>query len=134
MKKDIEFPQVEGVSMAVVKEKNELQEEVWNAYLLNLKEQEIYGVLVTSKGYGAKEGERVKTSVLRHFLDKLEPKTSAKVEEVMTNLFGLNNEFWVSFYVNGKIYDKKYIFLPETISEENLIRIPILEKLGVMIA
>ena len=133
MKEDIEFPEVKDVAMAVVKEKNELQEQVWNAYLLNLKEEEIYGVLVSSTGYGTKKGEKVKTSTLRQFLDRVEPKGYAKVEEVMENLFGLNNEFWVSFYVRGKIHDKKYIFLPETIKEENLTTVPVLGKPGVLI-
>jgi hypothetical protein len=51
----------------------------------------------------------------------------------MPNLFGLNNEFWVSFYLDKQIYDKKYVFLPETIKEENFTLIPVLNKHGVMI-
>lgn len=133
MKKDIEMPEVKDVAMAIVKEENELGEEVWNAYLLNMKDIEIYGVLVASKGYGQKEGENVKTSTLRHFLDTVPPKGYAKVEAVMTDLFGLNNEFWVSFYINKVIYDKKYIFLPETLVKENLVNIPLINKPGVMI-
>jgi len=31
------------------------------------------------------------------------------------------------------LFDKKYIFLAETIKDENLINIPIINKLGVMI-
>lgn len=119
--------------MAVVQETNDLGKDVWNAYLLNLKDVEIYGVLVTSKGYGQKDGEHVKTSTLRHFLDRIPSKSYAKIEAVMENLFGLNNEFWVSFYVNAVIHDKKYIFLPETIKDDNLIKVPIINKLGVMI-
>lgn len=133
MKKDIKIPKVEDVAMAVVQETNELGEGVWNAYLLNLKDIEIYGVLVTSKGYGNKDGENVKTSTLRHFLDRIPAKSYAKVEEVMTDLFGLSNEFWVSFYEKAVIHDKKYIFLPETITDTNLINIPLINKPGVMI-
>lgn len=51
----------------------------------------------------------------------------------MENTFGLTNEFWVSFYINDKIYDKQYIFLPETINLKNLTKIPILNAEGVMI-
>jgi len=117
MKKDIKIPEVKDIAMAVVREKNDLGEKVWNVYLLNLKDEEIYGVLVSSKGYGEKDGEKVKTSILRHFLDRVPAKSYAKVEPIMENLFGLNNEFCVSFYVKGIIHDKKYIFLPETIQE-----------------
>ena len=56
MKEDIQFPKVEGISMAVVQEGED-----WNVYLINQKEVEIYGTLVTSNGYGTKEGDEVKT-------------------------------------------------------------------------
>lgn len=133
MMKDIVPPLVEEVAVAIIKEKNEHDEEVFNVYLLNLKDVEIEGVLVTSTGYGVYEGEEKKTSTLRHFLDKVPPQSFEKIEPIMENLFGLNNEFWVSFYLNNVMYDKKYVFLPETISEENFIKVPLIGKKGVMI-
>ena len=51
----------------------------------------------------------------------------------MTDIFGLSNEYWVSFYLSKKMYDKKYIFLPESIKEENFSIVPVLNKRGVMI-
>lgn len=133
MKKDINPPLVTDIAVAIVKEQNEEQEEVWNVYLLNLKKELIEGVLVTSKGYGFYNGEEVKTSVLRHFLDTIPSKDFAKIEPIVENLFGLNNEYWVSFYLHGVMYDKKYIFLAESIKEENFIEIPLIKKRGVMI-
>ena len=35
--------------------------------------------------------------------------------------------------LNKKMFDKKYIFLPETIVEQNFTQIPILDKRGVFI-
>ena len=133
MKKDINPPLVENIALAVVKEENEHAETIWNVYLLNLKNEKIEGVLVSSKGYGIYEGEGVKTSMLRHFLDAIPPKSYAKIEPIVESLFGLNNEYWVSFYLNKVMYDKKYIFLAESIKEENLIKIPLINKKGVMI-
>ena len=133
MKKDIILPEVKDIAIAIVKEENENQEHVWNSYLINLKKVELEGVLVTSVGYGDMNEEKVKTSTLRHFLDTLAPNSAKKIEPIMENVFGLNNEFWVSFFVNKVMYDKKYIFLPETICEENFTSIPILDKKGVMI-
>lgn len=133
MKKDINPPVVEDIALAVVKEQNELAEDVWNVYMLNLKKESIEGVLVTSKGYGSYNGEDVKTSTLRHFLDVIPAKGYARIEPIMEDLFGLNNEYWVSFYINRVMYDKKYIFLAESIREENFIPIPIIGKKGVMI-
>ncbi len=133
MKKDINLPVVENIAVAVVQEENELAQIEWNVYLINLKDKAIEGVLVTSKGYGQLKGEDVKTSVLRHFLDTVPAKSFAKVEPIVEDLFGLNNEYWVSFYLDKVMYDKKYIFLAESICESNLIQIPLINKKGVMI-
>jgi hypothetical protein len=133
MKKDITPPTVEDIAVAVIKEQNELAETEWNVYLLNLKDKKIEGVLVTSQGYGMYNDEEVRTSTLRHFLDEVDAHSFLKIEPIVETLFGLNNEYWVSFYVNKVMYDKKYIFLPETIKEENFTTIPLLNKKGVMI-
>jgi hypothetical protein len=133
MKKDISPPEVKDIAVAVVKEENELAEMEWNVYLVNLRDHDIEGVLVSSMGYGMYNNEEVKTSTLRHFMDTIQAKSFAKIEPIVETVFGLNNEFWVSFYVNQVMYDKKYIFLPETIKEENFVLIPYLNKKGVMI-
>ena len=133
MKKDIHPPVVNDIALAIVRESNELSQWEWNVYLINLKKEIIEGVLVTSKGYGLYNGENVKTSTLRHFLDTIPSMDFAKVEPILENLFGLNNEFWVSFYIDKIMYDKKYVFLAESIKEENFIHIPLLKKKGVMI-
>ena len=52
MKKDIVYPEVTDVAVCVVKEMNELGEEIWNVYLVNLKGEDIENVFVSSKGYG----------------------------------------------------------------------------------
>ncbi len=133
MKKDISPPLVEDIAVVIVKEENETNEGEWNVYLLNLKNETIEGVIVSSKGYGIYNNEEVKTSTLRHFIDSVSPKNFAKIEPVIENVFGLNNEYWVSFFINKTMYDKKYIFLPETIKEENFTLIPVINKKGVMI-
>jgi hypothetical protein len=136
MKKDIEIPKVENISVAVVKELNEEKTaEVYNVYLINQKDSLIKNALVTSKGYGQNQttGEKVKTSVLRHFIGDVEGKSYAKIEPIIEEVFGLNNEYWVSFFQGSQMYDKKYIFLAETICDENMITVPIIKKKGVLI-
>lgn len=133
MKKDITPPEVKDIAVAVVKEQNELAETIWNVYLINLKSTAIEAVLVSSMGYGNFNNEEVKTSTLRHFLDVVAAKSFKMIEPVMDTVFGLNNEYWVSFYIDNVMYDKKYIFLPETIREENFVLVPYLNKKGVMI-
>jgi hypothetical protein len=133
MKKDIEVPLVDQIAFAVVHEENEDAEMVWNTYLINLKKKELEGVLVSSKGYGKLNGEDKKTSVLRHFLNELPGERFIKVERIIEEVFGLTNEYWVSFRQDKIMYDKKYVFVPESIKAENCIQVPLIGRPGVMI-
>lgn len=137
MLKDIPELQVEDIALAIVPDLGEDTEPneftVWDVFLINLKKQPIHGVLVSSTGYGSIQGEEVKTATLRHFIEEVEPMSAALVEPIDSQVFGLNNEFWVSFYVGKNIYDKKYLFLPESIMIDNFSHIPVLNKTGVMI-
>ncbi|MEQ9231182.1 MAG: hypothetical protein RIF46_10905 [Cyclobacteriaceae bacterium] len=127
MKKDIDFSPIKGVTITIAK-----TEEGWNVFLLNRSELKLETILITSKGYGEKNGEQQKTSLLRHSIPYLEPSMHAKVENIQPEVFHLNNEYWVSYYVDGKIFDKKFIFLPDSIVEENFVQIPELRALGVL--
>lgn len=133
MKKDLPLNIVEDISVAVVLEAESPTTKVWNVYLINEKNTAIQNVLVSSKGYGVKDGKDVKTTILRHFIGDMDAKTSQKIEAIDPQVFGLTNEYWLSYYMNGTIYDKKYVFLPESIVDENLIKIPLVNKPGVMI-
>lgn len=132
MKKDIPAPLVENVVMAVVLEEENGQN-VWNVFLINLDIVPITNVIVTSRGYGELNGERRSTSTLRHFYEKIPDLEFTRVEPIMEDTFGLTNEYWVSFFIDGQVYDKKYIFLPESITEKNFTQIPLLNVEGVMI-
>jgi hypothetical protein len=118
--------------MAVILEEEDGQN-VWNVFLINLHIVPIKNVIVTSRGYGELDGKRRETSTLRHFYEEIPDLEFTRVEPIMENTFGLTNEYWVSFYIDGKVYDKKYVFLPETISEQNFTMIPLLNVPGVMI-
>lgn len=134
MKKDINPSSIKDVAVAIVKEVNELNQEVWNVYLINMSSEKLHQVLVSSRGYLKLEsGEESKTSTLRHALGDIEAMSFAKIEPIMEDVFGLHNEFWVSFFKDNELLDKKYIFLAETIKNENLINVPVIFKKGIMI-
>lgn len=135
MREELLGPKVENVGVAVVQEVNEENEVIYNVYLLNLREDIMEGIIICSTGYGenANTGERIKTSTLRHSLEVLLPNEAAKIEPIMEDVFGLANEYWVSFWINDVMYDKKFVFLPETISPDKMKLIPILGVKGVMI-
>ncbi|RWU10479.1 hypothetical protein [Pedobacter chitinilyticus] len=133
MKKDLPDNIVEDVAIAVALMSETPEVKNWTVFLVNLKNEPITNVLITSKGYGEKDGKEVKTSLLRHFIGDVDAQAYAGVEAIDPAVFGLTNEYWLSYYIGNTIYDKKFIFLPESIVDGNLIRIPVLNKPGVMI-
>lgn len=133
MKADLPENTVEDIAMAVVLMGETPEVKSWTVYLVNLKNEPITNVLISSKGYGEKDGKLVKTSVLRHFVGDLEANSFTGVEAIDPEVFGLTNEYWLSYYIGSTIYDKKFIFLPESIIDSNLIKIPLVNRPGVMI-
>ena len=132
MKKDIEIPEVKNVTIAVVREKNILHQDEWKVMLINNNEHAIENTLVASKGYGEQEGEPQRTSTLRHFLEIVPAQGVALVEPIDPKLFHLSNEYWVSYYVGAQIYDRRFVFVPESICEKNLTFIKELDMEGVL--
>lgn len=124
--------QIEGVYVAVVPEEEEGQK-VWNVYIINDRSEPITNVMLTSKGYGTVKKETVKTSTLRRALPDISAKQAVKAEFIPRELHGLSNEYWLSFYLGRDIFDKKYIFLPESLIEKNLIDVPLVHKKGVLV-
>lgn len=139
MKKDIISLPVEDIAIAIVQENDTSLVEVlkseaeWNVYIINLKKDKIHNVLVTSRGYGQLDGQECRTSILRHYVEELPPNSYAIIEPIVQEVFSLNNEYWVSFYIDKNIFDKKFVFVPETISKEYMINIPLVNKKGIMI-
>lgn len=133
MKADLPENTVEDIAMAVVLMGETPEVKSWTVYLVNLKNEPITNVLISSKGYGEKDGKQVKTSVLRHFVGDMEANSFAAVEAIDPEVFGLTNEYWLSYYIGSTIYDKKFIFLPESIIDSNMIKIPLVNRPGVMI-
>ena len=121
------------INIAIVLENESPGYKEWKVYVINQKKVPIANVLVSSKGYGLKDEKQVKTSVLRHFLGDVPARSYAPIEAIDQQVFGLTNEYWLSYYIDGTIYDKKFIFLPESIVDDHLIRVPILNKPGVVI-
>jgi hypothetical protein len=132
MIKDIKVPEVRNVTLAVAKEKNNLMQDEWKVYIINSNDVALENTLVASTGYGERDGETQKTSTLRHFLQTVPPHSAVLVEPIDAAVFHLNNEYWVSYYIGSQIYDKKFVFVPDTICDENLTFIKTLDREGVL--
>lgn len=126
-------PEMKGIIVAVIQESGPEDKGDWNVYLVNHNNEKLEGVMVTSRGYGMLNDEQRQTSTIRWFFEEIPAHSFVMIEPIVEEVFGLSNEYWVSFYMQGKMYDKKYIFLPETIDEKNLSEVPVINGKGVMI-
>lgn len=131
MMKDIPNLKVQDLAIAIVPRQEE--KELWDVYIINFKDEPLGSVFVNSRGYGELEGEKIRTTTLRHFFEQLAPLDMKQIEPIQTELFGLTNEYWVSFMYNGNMYDKKYVFVKGSIDEMHFTTIPFLDRKGVMI-
>ena len=129
MKKDIQVPEVSNVIMAVVKEYNPtFRTDDWNVYIINNKAENLEMVLIISHGSDEKDS----TSLMRHKIEKLPPASYAKVELIQPELFKLNNEFKVTFFVKNRLFEKTFLFAKNTIKQRALREISELNKKGIL--
>ena len=131
MMKDIPDLRVRDLAIAIVPRQDE--EGLWDVYIINFKDEPIGSVFVNSRGYGELEGEKIRTTTLRHFFEQINPLEMEQIEPIQAELFELTNEYWVSFMYNGDMYDKKYVFVKGSIDEMHFTTIPFLDRKGVMI-
>ena len=128
MKKDIEIPIAKDVYIALVYEWNdEFLSKDWNAYIINNRKTPIEMALIVSKGYD----EKLKTSTMRHAIGVVAAKSFEKVELVQEEVLRLNNEFFVTYYSDKKLYEKKFLFEKGSVNEQNLTHVPLIEKDGI---
>lgn len=134
MKKDIIIPVVENVFIAAVQEwSDDFMEKVWYAYLVNDSDFNLEGVMVVSKAFGTIDGEMKKTSLLRHAFVEIPAVSVVKIEMIEKSVLTLNNEFMVTYFIDGTLYDKKFIFKSNSINETEMEEVPILFVDGVIV-
>ncbi|GAA0872660.1 hypothetical protein GCM10009117_18070 [Gangjinia marincola] len=129
MKKDITIPKTEGVLLAAVFEKHaEYHTDDWNIYILNTKPEPLENLLIVSKGFSATKV----TPAMRHKLAVLPAKSYAKVEFLQQDVLALTNEFSVTFFHEGTLYDQKFVFKPNAIKASALKEISLMDRKGVL--
>lgn len=129
MKKDIEIPIAKDVHVAIIHEWNDdFLSKDWNAYVINGRNTAIEMVLVVSKGFD----DHRKTSVMRHGIGSIAPKSFEKIELIQEDVFALNNEFFVTFYAEDKLFEKRFVFPKNSVKQSAIKSIPIIERDGIL--
>ena len=141
MKQDIPFEPVVGVSIAIVPDADALgatQEEgatvTWQVFLLNNNEFPLENVIIASEGYGNQpDGQAVRTSTLRYHFPEVAAHSATPIELIDPAIFHLTNQYWVSYYRDRQIFDKKFVFVPDSIVPANFSRLDLLAgQVGVL--
>ena len=129
MKKDIKIPESKGVYLGVIREKNEEFESMeWNAYIINDLDITLEMILIVSKGFD----KELQTSTMRHSVKELPAKSVAKIEFLPEEILGLTNEFAVTYFADGKMYDRTFVFTENSIEESKMVELPIIKTLGIL--
>ena len=136
MKQDIPFVPVSGVSVVVAPADDALPPEsqaLWQVYLLNDNDFALENVIVNANGYGlGADGQKIRTSTLRYLFAVVPPHSAVPIEPIQSELFHLNNQYWVSYYHGPQVFDKKFIFVPDSIVAANLTPVALLRRSGIL--
>jgi hypothetical protein len=129
MKKDIEFPQNQNLVLAIAPS----DFEQWDVFLINSGSKPIKNILVSSSGFGFDDkGDKISTSTLRHFFDDLNGASFLAIEKIDPSVFHLNNEYWISYWIEGTLFDRRFLFVPDSITKQNCIQVNILNKSAIL--
>lgn len=141
MKQDIPFEPVVGVSIAIVPDADSLENTpsesgvtTWQVFLLNNNEYPLENVIIASEGYGTQpDGQAVRTSTLRYHFPEVAAHSATPIELIDPAIFHLTNQYWVSYYRDRQIFDKKFVFVPDSIVPANFSRLDLLAgQVGVL--
>ncbi|MCR9228195.1 MAG: hypothetical protein NXH90_12310 [Flavobacteriaceae bacterium] len=69
---------------------------------------------------------------MRHGIGVVEPKSFKKIEFLQEEVLTLNNEFFVTFFAENKLLEKRFLFPKYSITEDSLATIPIIDKEGIL--
>ena len=134
MKKDIEIPIVKDVYVAAVLMTGDTGEQQWWLHLINDSTSPLENVMIQSRGYSNLETKAgIKTATLRKVLKVLPAKSAAKLEPIMPEVFHLFNEYWVTFFEENTLKDRKFIFGPHTIEAAFQEDLPVVKDKGIIV-
>ncbi len=123
MKKDILIPVAKNIQIVAVKEwDKDFLMQTWNVYVINNRNDVIETILVLSRG----NSETEKTSTLRRSIGSLPPHSGIKIEYISEEVLSFTNEYLVTFFADNKLYERNFVFKPNSISEKNAVFIDLM--------
>ena len=134
MKKDILIPEVKDVYVAAVLITDDTGDQQWWIHLINDSTSPLENVMIQSRGYSDLDtNSGQKTATLRKVIQVLPAKSATKLEPIMPEVFHLFNEYWVTFFQEDTLKDRKFIFGPYTIEAAIKEDLPVLKDKGILV-
>ena len=129
MRKDIDIPEVKNIYVAAVYEPNkDYNTYDWNIYLINDGQTPIETVLMVAQGYDEKD----MTAPMRKTIQMVPAKGYAKLEYIDESVFKLDNFFTVTYFLEERLYDKRFELPRFSITEDNAVMLPVMGVKGVL--
>lgn len=134
MKKDILIPEVKDVYVAAVLITDDTGDQQWWIHLINDSTSPLENVMIQSRGYSDLDtNSGQKTATLRKVIQVLPAKSATKLEPIMPEVFHLFNEYWITFFEEDTLKDRKFIFGPYTIEDAIKEDLPVLQDKGILV-
>jgi hypothetical protein len=90
--------------------------------------------MVNSRGYSDLQSKGgIKTAAMKKLFPVVPAKSAITIEPIMPEVFELFNEYWVTFFQQNQLLDRQFIFGPGTLDEEFQEKLPLLNRLGVLV-
>src|SRR5690606_2437765 len=129
----IVIPQSEHVYVAAINEwDDDFQDHIWFAYIINENDAPLEMAIVVTRAFGLIDGEERKTGIFRHVLKEVPAQSCMKIEILEKHVLQLNNEFVLTYFLNGKLYDKSFVLEANSVQKENETGFTNIHKKGVL--
>ncbi len=122
-----------GIALAAIVKDEGTPEENWSVHLINLNDFPLENVLISSFGFATIDGEELKTSQLRHYIELIAGNSSQQIELITDEVFHLNNQYMVTYYLDKNIFDKKFTFESHSIDKSKIHPIDDLNAKGILL-
>lgn len=132
MRKDFEIPSSEGICIAMIPKQDGDGKKVWSVGLYNERPDTVFNVIINAQGSGHIKGKEKHTDKVRFLIDSLDPGAFHPFEILLRESTELTNTYWVSFFSNNELCDRKIIVPPRYVMGQKKERIGMSKLVGVV--
>lgn len=132
MKKDFEIPSSEGIAIAIVPQKDADGKKIWSVGLLNERPETVFNVIINASGSGHIKGKEKHTDKVRFLIDSLDTGAFHPFEVLLRDSTELTNTYWISFFSENNLCDRKIVVPPKYVMVQKKERIGKTKEVGVV--